>query len=77
MNERLMAPFTAEEVKKALFAIGDFKASRTDGMHAIFFLKNLALNWRFGNKRGFGGFEFECDARGVERDNDCADTQSK
>jgi hypothetical protein len=39
MNERLMAPFTAEEVKKALFAIGDFKASRKDGMHAIFFKK--------------------------------------
>jgi hypothetical protein len=77
MNERLMAPFTVEEVKKALFVIGYFKASRTDGMHAIFFLKNLALNWRFGNKRGFGGFEIECDARGVEQDNNRVDTQSK
>jgi predicted metal-dependent phosphoesterase TrpH len=39
MNERLLAPFTEEEVKKALFAIGDFKAPETDGMHAIFFKK--------------------------------------
>jgi hypothetical protein len=39
MDERLLAPFTEEEVKKALFAIGDFKAPGTDGMHAIFFKK--------------------------------------
>jgi hypothetical protein len=39
MNERLLAPFTEEEVKKALFAIGDFKAPGMDGMHAIFFKK--------------------------------------
>jgi hypothetical protein len=43
MNERLVAPFSEEEVKKALFAIGDFKAPGTDGMHAIFFQKILAL----------------------------------
>jgi hypothetical protein len=42
MNERLVAPFTEEEVKKALFAIGNFKAPGTDGMHAIF-SKKLAL----------------------------------
>jgi hypothetical protein len=36
INERLMAPFTEEEVKKALFAISDFKAPGTDGMHTIF-----------------------------------------
>jgi hypothetical protein len=39
MNERLIAPFTEKEVKEALFAIGDFKAPGTDGMHAIFFKK--------------------------------------
>jgi hypothetical protein len=39
MNGKLIAPFTVEEVKKALFAIGDFKAPGTDGMHAIFFKK--------------------------------------
>jgi hypothetical protein len=35
MNEMLIAPFTEDEVRKALFAIGDFKAPGTDGMHAI------------------------------------------
>jgi hypothetical protein len=39
MNEQPIAPFTAEEVKKALFAIRDFKASGTDGMHTVFFKK--------------------------------------
>jgi hypothetical protein len=39
MNEMLIAPFTEDEVRKALFAIGDFKAPGTDGMHAIFFKK--------------------------------------
>ena len=47
MNERLLEPFTEEEVKKALYAIGDFKAPGTDGMHAIFFKKFWALT---GNK---------------------------
>ena len=37
MNERLMAPYTAEEVKKALFSIGDLKALGPDGLHAIFY----------------------------------------
>jgi hypothetical protein len=39
MNERLLAPFTAEEVKKANFSIGDFKAPGPDGLHAIFYKK--------------------------------------
>ena len=29
----------AEEVKRALFSIGDLKAPGTDGLHAIFFKK--------------------------------------
>lgn len=37
MNRSLLAPFTAEEVKKALFDIGDLKAPGPDGLHAIFF----------------------------------------
>ena len=37
MNETLLAPFTKEEVKKALFSIGDLKAPGPDGIHAIFF----------------------------------------
>jgi hypothetical protein len=43
MNERLLEPFTEEEVNKALHRIGDFKAPGTDGMHAIFFKKFWGL----------------------------------
>lgn len=39
MNNELTAPFTGEEVKKALFQIGDLKAPGPDGMHAIFYKK--------------------------------------
>lgn len=37
MNQLLLAPFSREEVKKALFSIGDLKAPGPDGLHAIFF----------------------------------------
>jgi hypothetical protein len=37
MNTILTAPYTAEEVKKSLFQIGDMKAPGPDGLHAIFF----------------------------------------
>ena len=37
MNDALMAPYTAEEVRKALFSIGDFKAPGPDGLHAVFY----------------------------------------
>ncbi|XP_039797761.1 uncharacterized protein LOC120662746 [Panicum virgatum] len=37
MNQLLLAPFSREEVKKALSSIGDLKAPRPDGLHAIFF----------------------------------------
>jgi hypothetical protein len=37
MNEKLRTPFTAEDVKKAAFSIGDFKAPRPDGIHAVFY----------------------------------------
>ena len=36
MNQLLMAPFDREEVRKALFNIGDLKAPGPDGLHAIF-----------------------------------------
>jgi hypothetical protein len=39
MNESLLKPYTTEEVKEALFSIGDYKAPGTDGLHAIFFKK--------------------------------------
>jgi hypothetical protein len=39
MNEQLLKPFTADDVKKALFSIGDMKAPGADGLHAIFFKK--------------------------------------
>lgn len=37
MNDGLTAQFTYEEVKKALFQIGDLKAPGPDGMHAVFY----------------------------------------
>jgi len=37
MKDGLMVPFSPEEVKKALFQIGDFKAPGPDGMHAVFY----------------------------------------
>jgi hypothetical protein len=37
MNEALLALFSPEEVKKALFDIGDLKAPGPDGLHAIFY----------------------------------------
>jgi hypothetical protein len=47
MNEKLMAPFSAEDVKKAAFSIGDYKAPGPDGLHAVFY-KNF---WSIcGNK---------------------------
>jgi hypothetical protein len=37
MNRDLTAPFSPEEIRKALFQIGDLKAPGPDGMHAIFY----------------------------------------
>jgi hypothetical protein len=39
MNEKLLAPFTPEDVKKAAFSIGDFKAPGPYGLHAVFYKK--------------------------------------
>ena len=39
MNEALLAPYSEEEVKRALFSIGDLKAPGPDGLHAIFYKK--------------------------------------
>lgn len=36
MNNELLAPYTFDEVKKALFSIGDLKAPGPDGLHAVF-----------------------------------------
>jgi hypothetical protein len=35
----LIAPFTTEDVKKAVFSIGDLKAPGPDGLHALFYKK--------------------------------------
>jgi hypothetical protein len=43
MNSRLCAPYTREEVKKALFNIGDLKAPGPDGLHAIFYKRYWSL----------------------------------
>jgi hypothetical protein len=37
MNDKLTTPFSPEEVKKAIFSIGDFKAPGPDGLHAVFY----------------------------------------
>ena len=37
MNNALLAPYTVEDVRKALFDIGDLKAPGPDGLHAIFY----------------------------------------
>jgi hypothetical protein len=37
MNEKLKAPYSAEEVKKAAFSIRDFKTPRPDRIHAVFY----------------------------------------
>ena len=37
MNNALLAPYTNDEVRKALFDIGDLKAPGPDGLHAIFY----------------------------------------
>ena len=37
MNQGLLAPFSYDEVKYALFSIGDLKAPGPDGLHAIFY----------------------------------------
>jgi hypothetical protein len=39
MNELLTTPFTPEEVKKAIFSIGDLKAPGPDGLHAVVYKK--------------------------------------
>jgi hypothetical protein len=43
MNAGLCAPYTREEVKKALFNIDDLKAPGPDGLHAIFFKRYWSL----------------------------------
>ena len=37
MNEELNKPYTREEVKKAMYSIGDLKAPGPDGLHTVFY----------------------------------------
>jgi hypothetical protein len=53
MNEQLLKPFMAYDVKKALFSIGDMKAPGADGLHAIFFKEILEHIGRGLNSGGF------------------------
>ncbi|KAK1618873.1 hypothetical protein QYE76_024390 [Lolium multiflorum] len=43
MNSALLKPYTAEEVKQAMFSIGDYKAPRINGLHAVFYKKFWAV----------------------------------
>jgi DNA-directed RNA polymerase subunit F len=43
MNENLLPPFMAEDVKKAAFSIRDLKPTSPDGLHAIFYPKKWNL----------------------------------
>jgi hypothetical protein len=40
MNEKLLAPFSADDVRKEVFSIGDYKAPGPDGLHLVFYKKN-------------------------------------
>jgi hypothetical protein len=42
-NERLLAPFSPEDVKEAAFSIGDLKAPGSDGLHALFYKNFWAI----------------------------------
>jgi hypothetical protein len=44
MMNVFMKPYSAKDVKHALFSIGDMKAPWTDGLHALFFQKNVATS---------------------------------
>lgn len=50
MNDFLLTPFTADDVKHATFSIGDLKAPGPDGLHALFFQKMLAFSQRRNNE---------------------------
>jgi hypothetical protein len=43
MNDKLCSPFTTEDVKKAVFSIGDYKAPGPDGLHAVFYKKKIGV----------------------------------
>ena len=42
MNNMLLAPYTPDEVRKAVFSIGDLKAPGPDALHVVFF-KNTGI----------------------------------
>ena len=45
MNNAHLAPYTDEDVQKALFDIGDLKAPGPDGLHAIFYKRCWSMLW--------------------------------
>lgn len=71
MNEALLAPYTEEEVKCALFSTGDLKAPGPDGLHAIFYNKKLASCRAGFGEGGTGSNQYRGHTRGVEHDHYC------
>lgn len=49
MNDEMMKPYIAGEMKKALFSTQNMKALGTNGLHVVFFKKMLAYTWRHVN----------------------------
>lgn len=77
MNRDLLAPYTREDVKNALFSIGDFKAPGPDGLHAIFFKRFLNMLGDDLVKEVFVCCKLIYYSRGVEQHVDCDDPKNK
>jgi hypothetical protein len=74
MNDKLLSPFSAEEVRKAMSSIGDYKAPGPDGLHAIFYKKFL---WGGDYSRNSTSTQYRDYSGGVERYHHCSDPKDR
>ena len=65
----LSSEFSADEVKTTLFQMGPTKASRTDGMNALFYQKfwHIVGNHGFQNRTELGGWTVKTKNRDENR----------